>query len=225
MDMYLKIPNLACTYLVALWEHNIHLLNTHSLLRKKILFQRSQKSIFVYKVYKVCCSSDKNTITASSRQEEDKQRDSSFLHALLSFHPFCISSSTARAHTKHARGWGWEPSADKSEQVCCGNRGTTPRLKATPLSETWAECLWDPHVPDATILSSGGLQSCHAISYQEITSGLRSAACSASCECIRRWRGQSIGAEEISLKRWELYAGLVYVTPSFTLHRLTTCLV
>lgn len=156
MDMYLKKPNLACTYLVALWEHNIHLLNTHSLLRKKILFQRSQKSIFVYKVYKVCCSSDKNTITASSRQEEDKQRDSSFLHALLSFHPFCISSSTARAHThtQHARGWGWEPSADKSEQVCCGNRGTTPRLKATPPSQTWADCLWDPHVPDATILSS-----------------------------------------------------------------------
>lgn len=31
-------------------------------------------------------------------------------------------------------------------------------LKATPLSDTWADSLEDSHVPDATILSSGGLQ-------------------------------------------------------------------
>lgn len=140
-------------------------------------------------------------------EKEKKQK----IHIFFILHSIHFSSSSACVHT--VRLWLWmRPSTYKSEQVWCENRGTTPHTSENDTSAWYVGRLSQhPHVPDATILSSGGLQSCQALSCQEITFGLLAAACSPSPECVRGWRGKSVSAVEIRLKSQTLGIFILHV--------------
>ncbi len=147
-------------------------------------------------------------MTFGCRHTEKKKQK---IHIFFILHSIHFSLSSACVHTVCP--WLWmRPSTYKSEHVWCENRGTTPHTSENDTSAWYVGRLSQhPHVPDATFLSSGGLQSCQVLSCQEITFGLLAAACSPSPDCVWGWRGKSVSAMEIRLKSQTLGIFILHV--------------